>query len=307
MRAPASETEPPVPWSLAEVPPQLDTAGEEARSRLGLWAQGDLVDGVPATWIAPGLDIVTGLQLRDPQTEGATAVFDPDATASWVIASQTCDIGASSPGSHHAFVEVVPLVPASRLPSSTASLANNGRVNYLVPVDHERREDGSAAWFADLRMLMPISKAVLLERERRSAFATPEAALSFAEHLAAKFRRPALHAALSEELGRAIDAHIKKRIRHNAFAHTEHIRVAIKDGDRIHPRVVALVVVLRERLDSADQVKWREVDAVAKSVLTPHEIKLDPTVMGTAEALSAQTYRNSVPLRVDSLGNFGVW
>ena len=301
------------PWSVTDVPVHLAEAGEDTRSVIGDWSQGDLVEGLPTTWIAPQIDVVTGVGLEDrrqgPEGDGEVLepVFDPDATGAWVIASQTCDIGAGSPGSHHAFVLVAPLTPAKRLPASTTGLALKGGVNYLVPVDHERQEQEAPRWFADLRMLMPVSKAVLLTRQPRSAFASEEATLKFAEHLGARFRRPALHAALSEELGRAINRHIQKRMKQSAFAHTEHVRLVVKTGSRLEPKVVSLVVVLRERLEPADQEVWRDVDAAARSVLTPHGIMLDPTLIGTAESLSAQTYRMSVPLRITSLGNVGFW
>ena len=207
------------PWSVTDVPVHLAEPGEDTRSAIGDWSQGDLVEGLPTTWLAPQIDVVTGVGLEDrrqgPEGDGEVLepVFDPDATGTWVIASQTCDIGAGSPGSHHAFVLVAPLTPAKRLPPSTTGLALKGGVNYLVPVDHERQEQEAPRWFADLRMLMPVSKAVLLTRHPRSAFASEEATLKFAEHLGAKFRRPALHAALSEELGRAINRHIQKRMK----------------------------------------------------------------------------------------------
>lgn len=306
-------------WDLTDVGLRFEQIGEAGRASIDRWAQGHVIHDVPATWLAPVDDVVTGVTMPEdsdaasevastaPTGQELEPAFDQAAVTSWILVSQTCDIQTSPPGAHHAFVHISPLTHHSRLSKERLANARRDGLNYLFALDLERTADGEATWFADLRLVVPLSKAALLTRDPVDAFGTPERALKLSDLVAGKFRRPALHEALSEELRRAINAHVKKRLKTNAFAHTEHIRIAIKNGTRLHPTTVALVGVTKEKLDIADQEAWRELDSVARTVLTPHGITVDPALLGTPEGLSAQIYRASTPLSIDCLNDIGFW
>ena len=55
-------------------------------------------------------------------------------------------------------------------------------------------------WAADLRISLPVSKAVLLRQSRVHGFREQHQTLEFAERVAAKTRRPALHDAIADGL-----------------------------------------------------------------------------------------------------------
>lgn len=306
-------------WDLTDVGLRFEQIGEAGRASIDRWVQGHVIHHVPATWLAPVVDVVTGVSMlegsdaapgdasTDPIGRELEPMFDPGAVTSWILVSQTCDIQTSPPGAHHAFVQISPLTHHTRLPKDRLADARRDGLNYLFALDLEPTTDGEATWFADLRLIVPLSKAALLTHDPVDGFSTPERALKFGDLVAGKFRRPALHETLSEALRRAINAYVKKRLKTNAFAHTEHIRIAIKHGTRLHPTTVALVGVTKEKLDVADQALWRELDSVARTVLTPHGITVDPALLGTPEGLSAQIYRTSTPLSIDCLNDAGFW
>jgi hypothetical protein len=169
------------------------------------WKQGDLVPGQNFSWLSISGDAVTG----QSSTEDLGAVELGAKQSGWlVVASQTCDIMGTGTGSHQPFVQVCPVLDMTSEDESRKTEIRNFRIGYLVPISH--LSDSGRFMTADLRLSMPLSKAALARLANAgSAFGTEEERLNFAEAIAIRFRRPALHDALSEGLIKAFSGHFK--------------------------------------------------------------------------------------------------
>lgn len=178
---------------------------EEIVRALASWKQGDLVPGQNFSWLSISGDAVTG----QSSTENLGAVELGATQSGWlVVASQTCDIVGTGTGSHQPFVQVCPVLDVTSEDESRKTEIRNYRIGYLVPISH--LSDSGRFMAADLRLSMPLSKAALAQLANAgSAFATEEERLNFAEAIAIRFRRPALHDALSEGLIKAFSGHFK--------------------------------------------------------------------------------------------------
>ena len=177
------------------------TWGKDLAVALDLWRQGDAFADLALFWAGPeGEDPVTGaLPGEDGDWE---LVYDPTARAEYgIIRSQSCDIGAGGPGRRHPFVDVSPAYNASDLGKGDQKLIRSYAVPYLVALT---KPPSDGFWVADLRVSLPISKALLAKQTRLEVFADEEDRLDFGEMLAAKYRRPALHEAVSEGLAAAL-------------------------------------------------------------------------------------------------------
>lgn len=306
---------------------------------LGQRKQGHLVRHLPLAWIAAtGWDPLTGLEL-DPEL-GEVAPQWPEGTFDAVICSQTCDLGGGPPGDQHPMFLVAPLVHESGLGSNARrTFAAAGKLGYLIPVlpadpdllgalvaageeNAQRRAEKTGElrpfelttvrdtpkghrWYADLRLLVPVSKNVLLSRDPIDGFLTEAESLGFAETMAQKFRRAALHEALSEQLPAALEAFIRgNNPNSQCFAKVEQVRLDIREGDRLYPKRAQLVV-LSTRGDLTDEeiAVWEKFNPKAKEVLAAAGIDSAPIVHYDVNNLDAPSYRIMAPVRCPLLGH----
>lgn len=160
-------------------------------------------------------------------------------------------------------------------------------------------------WYADLRLLVPISKGLLVTREPLEGFFTEDDSLAFGEILAQKFRRPALHEALSEDLPKALEQYVQNGgTTHNPFAKVDQVRLHIIDGDRLNP-VRGQLVVLTENsaLTRDEQDAWADLNKSAAPVFSKHGITYAPLVHFDVSTMSAALYRKTVPVRCRHIGH----
>lgn len=313
----------------------------EHAEALSRWKQGHLLTDVPLTWIAPpGEDALTGLT----QSEAETGPLWWKDTFDAIICSQTCDIGSGPPGGWHPTVLVAPLVHQDGLRSnSRRNLAAQGKLGYLVqvlPAQHEARQRLIAAvsngtgpgasdtagtasdtvsleslstvtqtprghrWYADLRLLVPVSKALLLDRDPVEGFVNERESLAFSEQLAQKFRRPALHEALSEELPDVIEDFVRNTgSSKQCFAKVEQVRLLITEGDRLNPtRGQLLVLTAGGALSESEVELWAGLNKNAAAVFSRHGIAYAPVVHHDVSTVSVPVYRQAVPVRCSLLG-----
>lgn len=290
-------------WSVTDLVPSPNSFEETERKAIDRWSQGQIVRALPATWLAPRTGAASASAAGDAVV--AAAVSSGQDSLDWVIVSQTCDVGTSGPGAAHSFVLVAPLIHLSKLDEKLAGNAAAGRCGYLVPLDFDRTTEGPQ-WLADLRFVMPVAKALLVGRDPLDAFTGDERRLLFAERVATKFGRPAIHEALSEGLTAIVEKFAKQRKRTNAVAHTEHVRVVI-EGPRLEPTRVSLLVVTKVPLSDDEQTTWRSgLEPNMKTVLSAAGIEFRATLILTPAELSADLYRASVPLNVETFGP-GPW
>lgn len=291
--------------------------GEHAEE-LDRWRQGHILDNLPIVWIAPaGMDPMTGIDLA---SDAVTPVY-LDEGAPGVICSGTCDLGGLPPGSHHPFIEVAPLVHGDLLDRAIRKLASEWQIGYLVPVNspfpakveqvHEEPEDGMRRrkdppheWFADLRLKVPASKALLLGRDPIEGFADEVGYENFAEALGYKARRPALHAALSENIPDLLETFIKKRgAKKQCFVKVEHVRVLVVEGTKLNPsRAGFFVIHDGVELTEDEQEVWFQFQAAAADELRKDGIKVGPMKHTGIGSMNADLYRRSTPVPCDLLG-----
>lgn len=290
--------QPQVFWTVAHVLPSEWTGMEVQLDR---WHQGDILGPLPATWIAPtGLDPIT-------QAESSAAsprpFFSSEVNTWFIVVSQSCDIAATGTGVHQPFVMVAPLINASVLSKGNLGLARRHKIPYLFPTLNPDQTVTDSTWFADLRLIMPVSKAILLNREPVRGFEDGDALLRFAATVGHKFRRPALDSLLSEDLAQSINKYILDNgVNKPAFANTEHVRVVVNQGDILAPQSVHLIVLGRIKLDAESEQLWRDWEPKGRAILEAAGVELGPTLITTPEELTASVYRAATPIRVDSLG-----
>ena len=313
-------------------------------SSLDRWKQGNMLRAMPASWIAPpGSDPFTGMNqaLEDESPQWLTGTTDV------IICSQTCDIGAEPPGDKHPFVVVAPVIHQSAIGSnSLRKMAAAGRLDNLIPVlppaadalaamytayddqlqrrEERERQQGKEPsvrtpfttardapdghrWYADLRLLMPASKAVLLGRGPIEAFPSETEHLMFSEVLAQKFRRPALHDAFSRAIPEIIDDFIRQtNPRRQCIAKVEQVRVHVTEGTLLYPgRAQLLVITGNGVLNTDEQAAWDELDQRVANALSASGTGLTyvPLVHYDISDLKASLYRQTVPLRCKQLGH----
>lgn len=296
----------PEPFSIESVLP--DRWSRDSRQQLGLWRQGDLLRRPGVVWLGPGGDDeVTGTPAGTWDFEPVAA---PDLVAPYgVIASQTCDIQATGPGSKHPFVEVHPVFDMSRLDPAKQQQIRHFGIRYLVALTSPPEPDGF--WVADLRLVLSVSKSHLLTQTRVTGFDTEQDRLNFAEVLAVKRRRVALHDALSDDIPKILDDHIRNKdgAGHAPDWHegVEQVRLDIT-GDRLGPESVTLVVVCDHRdLPVEERAIWREADAQLQGVLKRAGCTFGGWAFTDPDVMSARWYRNTVPIDVKQLRRAPSW
>jgi hypothetical protein len=300
----------PDPVSDASYGPRIDELlpkwwSDDVVAALDRWKQGDLIKGSPLFWAGPEgddpvLPIVGGtaaLQVHDDGTEEDCWV---------IITSQTCDVAGLGPGMHHPFVTVSPVyaLPVGYSQGKLEAISR-GEVGYLVRLTQPPE---SRVYVADLRVSLPVSKGALVNDPPTGAWAQEADRLTFAEAVATKIRRPALHDALSTELTQSLNKHIK--LSHKAqpewWERVEQVRLRIV-GDRLKPQSVSLLVCCEVELSAEQCDIWRQWQPQATKILQKHEIVLGPPFFGTLDKMPARLYKDSIPLRLPALGRLPVW
>jgi hypothetical protein len=316
-------------------------ADRPVKRGLNSWRQGDLVRGVGLFWAGTrDDDPITGLSMqpngghRWPVVpwDGTAATEDPEGRAgtgdaagggdpadgdpadetgwasSWsIITSQTCDVVATGPGQRHPTVQVCPLLNlGDRDKGQIADIGKGTRVDLVtVPA-----VPGGGDWAADLRISVPISKVVLLGQTPVHGFASDEQSQQFAERVAAKYRRAALHDEISDGLVNGLRALVSEARTGKAPWPDliEQFRVLVLDGDRLHPRSVRVLAILhRAGLAAADSQPLRDWWEREKKRLWRHGIALAPVDFVAVGDLTVPVYRASDPIRVPELGQPAYW
>lgn len=312
-------------------------ADRAVKRGLNNWRQGDLVPGVGLFWAGTDDDDpITGLsvppsgghhwpvvpwdglsaeadsddsQLSNPSGTGGYPQESAGWAGSWsIITSQTCDVVATGPGQRHPTVQVCPLLPLHDHldKGQIAEIGKGSRVDLItVP-----GVPGGGEWAADLRISVPVSKAVLLRQEPVRGFTSEEGSQQFAERVAAKYRRPALHDEISDGLVSGLRALVAKARADEAPwpDSIEQFRLLVLDGDQLTPRSVrVLTILLRPGMAAADSAPLREWRNRETKRLRRHDIMLAPLDFVAVNEMTVIDYRASDPLRVPELGQPAYW
>jgi hypothetical protein len=214
-------------------PPELAT-------RLDAWQTGHLLPRPALTWAGlAGEDPITGTAAGDDDAYDWQPIADRDFVAPYgMLVSQTCDVVATGTGGKHPFVEIAPVFRRNDCDKGERRDIEQFKSMYQVALT-QPPEDGF--WVADLRLVMPISKALLAAYDPLPGFASSQDLLNLAEALARKRRRPALHEALSEDLPKSLDEYVKEKSKARPAAppgwleKVEQVRLRVTGGDRSGP------------------------------------------------------------------------
>ncbi len=279
------------------------------------WRQGDLVRPFPLAWVGPvGHDRVTDVVAAVEDTtvsETAQLVIEAGRTCvAGIVTSQTCDVVTTGPGGRHPFVQVSPVALLAATSVANLDALRAGRVvdRFLLDPEpstlHALGGEGSASRYvlvADLRLSLPLSKALLVGQRPLHGFQNEKAALSFSGHLAAKVHRPALHDAVVEARALILQAFHEASKQGTAWwTQVDEVRV-LCHPTRLDPTNVTFLVVhhAQPTPDTVDQ--WKKVTSSARRKLKSHGITLRHTRHETVFGLRAADYRNSVALDLPDL------
>lgn len=296
---------------------------------LAEWRQGDLLRGVGLFWAGTeDDDELTGLAVppsagqqwpvvawdgqpaaeENPAPPSVEPTGGLELVPEWsIITSQTCDIAAAGPGARHPVVQVSPLVNLDGVdPSKVTAIRRHANVD-LTPVP---KVPGGGTWAADLRISLPVSKAVLLRQDRSHGFYDSAEALAFAERVAAKYRRPALHDELTGEFITGLSKAVTqgKKAGQPWTDSIEQLRLLVTAGDKLSPKSVAVLAIMLEPLSLEERrplQAWRNVER--KRLLKASDITLDPIRFRTLDTVSVRDYRASDWLRITELGQPAFW
>lgn len=282
----------------AAIAPYVPTDWSSVANSLDRWKQGDLVGPVPWGWIAPsGIDVVTNVEVdADDDSEMTIALAAPDRLA--IVTSQTCDVVSTGPGARHPFVQVSPVVEATGIEPNRLAALRQGEIVDLVLLD--RPENG--VWVADLRVSVPLSKAILSAFTPQPGFRSERGRLDFAAHLAAKVGRPALHDFVSDTARKIIQQAIKEaKADTDWWTEVDEVRVRCTPT-RLHPTALEYLVVAREeKLPPADRNRWKvAIDRVRKAA-KPLGIKVMHPIHKERMTLLANDYRSSTQVHLDGI------
>lgn len=160
----------------------------------------------------------------------------------------------------------------------------------------------------DLRLSHPVSKAVLVGQQRRSAFAEPDLSL-LAERLAAKTGRASLHDVIGTSLARALGDLVKTGRKDGSWdpSCVEQFRVGITSGTRLQPRSFYLLAIA-ESDPAADLVKtiskcvgtWKRA---SRAVLRAEAIAVEAPKVRSVNSVSVPVYRATAHLPVPDLSH----
>lgn len=277
------------------------------------WRQGDLVRPFPLAWVGPaGHDRITKVD-ADPEgavDENAQLVIDVGQPClAGVITSQTCDVVTTGPGGRHPFVQVSPVFLTAATSVTNLDALRAGRVIDRFLLDPEPstyqalggEPTAGDILVADLRLSLPLSKALLVGQRPLHGFRDERGALSFSAHLAAKVHRPALHDAVIEARGQILRA-IREAARQDTSWWTQVDEVRVQcEPTRLEPSRVTFLVVHRTKPTPETVDRWTKVTASARKQLRSHGITLRHTRHETVFDLRAADYRTSVALDLPEL------
>ena len=289
---PTSESKEEVAYSVRNLIPKSWPSG--MLQELERWQQGDLMNVTALAWLGTaGVDPVTGMEAQEEWD-----ALNATSQVGWsIIVSQTCDIDISGPGGKHPFIFVCPL---TRIPDTDPNQANikDWKVKYFA---HVTDVPEAGFWAADLRVLIPVSKSLLIGRNVIHGYSNSSLKKQFTSHLASKFRRGAFHESISVEIRKLLDdafAELKKS--QIPSSDIEQIRLDCRPDDL---NCTHLTIHLICKIDVQPEVKQPFFDRQSEMAQTLGDagIALVDIKFDSLETLKVVEYRSWTPMEINSL------
>ncbi len=275
---------------------------------LGEWSQGDIISppdeplALPFTWVQPpGNDAITGT--KNPSTTDVKPFYSNASTSLLVVASQTCDVSGADTGKQHPIVMAALLTPATLLDPSIVAAARQGRADYLIESIYKDPSQPSVSWLVDLRMLVPVSKGLLLKRKPGVSAFSSDGLMLFAAALAHKFGRAAIDDVLVTELPKVLNDHVLSvGPRNPVFVDTEEVRLQVFPSGPLAHAGVGVIVIVDPGVKKRAMKVWTGWESKVETRLKSQGFHLRTTRVETANTLKAVVYRETTGLRIPALG-----
>lgn len=243
---------------------------------------------------SPGREIADELGEEEPGVE--VVEVDPEHGPPYgIITSQTCEIVEERPQPLQPWIQVAPVDRCE----PTSDLLKRDFVVRLKPPGLE-----GGAWFADLRLEMPLEKSILLDRTPIEAFPSEADYEAFGNQLAQRRGRPALdsviHNVVLKTMGDMKTENKPQRGKVKRFRGSVYkLKLAIEGGTRLDPVAARLYVVTKgER--SEEMTEWfAEWWDRAREVAEETKLDLLPTKWLSVEQLEIEleVYEGLIDLR----------
>jgi hypothetical protein len=286
-----NSTGPDAPSDLQALAAVVHEWSAEQQASLERWKQSDLLPCPTLSWTS-----ADGLEGEVGPTHG----WESPAQYA-VILSQTCDCVASGPGERHPFVQVSPAIDVTGINDQKWQSLVKGEMSdrfALAPVGLEGR------WVADLRVSVPLRKEFLLDHNPVAGFGDERGALRFAEHLADKARRPALHSFLSDVMTPEIEKEVSRALKSQDSGWCDKVSEIcfLIRGSRLAPTGVQLLILTDDPVTPNERKRWVALSDAFKTRGKAKGIEVRRPKVATVVECSAAVYRPSVPLRIRALG-----
>lgn len=276
---------------------------KEAVAALDVWQQGDVVSvGPRVMWVGvTGEDALTGTS--SDVTSGTMTLASEEGYTSGlaVITTQTCDVIGAPPGTKQPWVQVSPVCAVD--PSQLADVQRGWLLNHVLVTADLGLGDPHAV---DLRHSFPVSKSVLLQQMRKSAFRDEVDVLNLAERLAVKAGRASHHDLIGGSLAQALKSLIKAEIEKGTWrSPIEQFRIIVAQGTRLQPRRIRLLVLTHV---NATSPLTKKVNACVKAwkrserkALAAAQIDVESVEFRTIDEVRVSDYRNAVYLPIEEV------
>ena len=270
----------------------------EQVAALGGWAQGCLV---------PGSIFAAAMRIEAPGGGSALEVrstdFDPNG---WmIVVSQTCDVVVTGPGARQPVVLCSPVINIGDEETNKLDKVKAWSVTDLAPLDCV---PDSGVWAADLRVVIALHKDALVGLSPIAAHSDDEGAFQFGNHVATRFRRPALHDALSLELRNLLDEAIRTGPKDDDswFLDVEQVRLEITPS-RLRPTWVRIHFLCDRQLTPAERAQWKVSGKKIKKLFAEHGITYGTMAFDLLADVKATAYRQWSPLPISGLRRPQFW
>jgi len=207
-----------------------------------------------------------------------------------IITSQSCDLTEEGRPPTQPWFGVFPVY---KVPPDADYIHRD----FIHRLDPPELEEG--LWIADMRIELPLEKGVLVGRKPIDAFPDEAGYIRFANLIARRLGRPALHTVFNEmfyettsELNKSSKTVKKQSRRVREKLHG--LRLNIVDGDRLDPAAARLHVVTQEEANEETRDWFGQWWDLARQVADRHGLELLPVTFMSAKDIDLALYDSLV-------------
>lgn len=264
--------------------------------------QGDVVDQPPFFYFRSDEHALWNLQL-EPEEEardGSIVELEPsDGPPYGLITTQTCDLYEEGSRPRQPWFAVAPVYDyTSKLKDGQLEQIRRGEVGHLVLLSADWL--GAGAWVADLRIEVPLEKGWLVGREPRRGFASLPESKTLAGRLATRRGRPALSAALTEQIVMPLRTWLRDKGRRYRDE-VESLRLLAADDPALSVVGGLVIVVAGDGLSEEAKAAWKVFEDGLLDAAATLGVTALPFRYGTYDDFTGRDIEASVRLDFDFL------